>query len=241
MSSSVRIGLLWMVAAFSGFMVACDEGTSSTFLQPLDLSTSEDFADTFDRNAIVFPEDFVDAFLFDARSIQSFLGRTPYGRPSFLETYQSNGIRAAEAIDKAATTYGVNPMVFLVFAQITQGLIGERDYPFPPERVEYVFGCGCVEPNRCAGTLAGFDRQVDCLGRALRTALDEIRANNVTTSGWGPGVETLSLDNITVIPEDDATAALYDRLPRVAEGKAGGTWIFWNVWNRYTSPLAFDF
>ena len=33
----------------------------------------------------------------------------------------------------------ITPFGFWVFGQPTQGLVGERTYPFPPQRVEYVF------------------------------------------------------------------------------------------------------
>lgn len=41
-------------------------------------------------------------------------------------------------------------------------------------------------------------------------------------------------------PANDATAALYDRTPRVAVGAPGGTWVFWNVWNLYASRMSYE-
>ena len=38
-------------------------------------------------------------------------------------------------------------------------------------------------------------------------------------------------------PTTEATAAIYDYMPRVAEGKAGGAWLFWNVWNVYAAGI----
>ncbi|MBX3202780.1 MAG: hypothetical protein KF894_31935 [Labilithrix sp.] len=228
---------LLLFAAGALVALACGEEPATTVLQPLDFTKPEGEAGDFDRNGIVESAAFTDSETLDRQSVQRFLGKTPYGRPSFLETYQSNGVRAADAIMQASRQYRLNPLVFLVFAEVTQGLVGERTYPFPPDRVEYVFGCGCLQAKNCLPTLAGFDRQVDCLGRALRAAIDEIKANEMTATGWGPDVVSVTLDNLKVTPVDDATAALYDRTPRVAEGEVGGTWIFWNVWNHYTVAL----
>ncbi len=237
--SSLR-GLLLFVSLAGAIVVsACGEDETATVFQPLDLQQPEGEVLEFDRNSVVDPASFTDSETLDVATIQRFLGKTPYQRPSFLGTYQSNGVRAADAIISAARQYRINPLVFLVYAQITQGLVGERNYPFPPDRVEYVFRCGCLQANSCLPAFAGFDRQVDCLGRALRTAIDEIKANDQTTSGWGPDIVSTTLDNLKVTPANDATAALYDRTPRVNEGQPGGTWIFWNVWNLYA--LALDY
>jgi hypothetical protein len=94
-----------------------------------------------------------------------------------------------------------------------------------------------LQANNCLPALAGFDRQVDCLGRALRTSIDDIREKEKTTTGWGPEITSITLDNLKVTPANDATAALYDRSPRVNQGQVGGTWIFWNVWNVYAPKL----
>lgn len=234
-------GLLLFTSVVGAIVVsACGEDPPTTVLQSLDFKKLEEEVEPFDRNAVIHdPAEFFDTETLDVGAVQRFLGKTPYERASFLETYQSNGVRAADAIISAARQYRINPLVFLVFAQVTQGLVGERSYPFPPDRVEYVFRCGCFQGENCLPALAGFDRQLDCLGRALRTAVDEIKAHEQTTAGWGPEIASVTLDNIKVTPANDATAALYDRTPRVAVGQAGGTWIFWNVWNLYASKLAY--
>lgn len=230
-SACVSIGLALCVPA-------CGDDDDVGVLQAADLKAPEGEV-TFNRNLVVDLAAFTDVetTALGLESIQGFLSRSPYERPSFLETYQSNGVRASDAIIAAARNHRINPIVFLVFAQITQGLVGERNYPFPPERVEYVFQCGCLQADNCRPDRAGFDRQVDCLGKALRTALDEMRAEGQTTSGWGKDITRLTLDELKVTPENEATAALYDRLPRVNEGEGGGSWVFWNVWNKYAETL----
>jgi len=237
MLRSRGLAVVAVAVASSALAPACSKEPQATVLQELDFKKPEGLEAEFDRNTILDTASFLDADAIDATQIQRFLHRTPYARASFLETYQSNGVRAADAIARAARTYRLNPLVFLVYAQATQGLIGEANYPFPPERVEYVFRCGCLQGSNCLAELAGFDRQVDCLGRGFRVALDQMAANTVTDAGWGVDTTSTTLDNLKVTPTTEATAALYDHTPKVAEGSAGGTWLFWNLWNVYATGI----
>lgn len=216
----------------------CAKATpEATVLQGQDLTTAPD-GPKFDPNAILDLGSFTDTFGLDATQIQNFVKHTPYKRPSFLETYQSNGIRAVDAIVKVAQKYRINPLVFLVRLEMAQGLVGEQFYPFPPSRVEYAFACGCSGPTSCAPALAGLDKQLDCLGRAFRTSLDEVTASQQTSGGWGPGKQQLSVDGKKVTPADASTAALYQYSPVVGTGKSGN-WLFWNIWQMYA--LALDY
>jgi len=233
-----RISILALTALLVG-VPTCKKEETAQVLQPLDFEPPKGLEQPFDKNNIVDTASFQDSESIDVNAIGRFLEKTPYDRPSFLNTYQSNGVRAADAIARAARTYRINPLAFITFAQTTQGLVGERNYPFPPERVEYVFGCGCLQSGNCLPELAGFDRQVDCLGRMLRVALDDIAKNQRTAAGWGPDVTLATLDGQKVTPANEATAVIYDHTPRVDQGNTGGSWIFWNVWNQY--GLALDY
>jgi hypothetical protein len=231
--------ILFSAAVTGAVLVsACSKSAGPGVLQDADLAAAKADA-KFDQNNVIDPAAFTDIETIKAAKVQGFLHRGPYDRSSFLETYQSNGVRASDAIAAAALNYQINPLVFLIFAEMVQGLIGEREYPFPPERVEYVFRCGCLGQTSCLPILAGFDRQVDCLGQALRDALDEIKNSKAqkTTSGWGPNSASTTLDEVKITPANDATAALYDQLGHVNQGGTGGTWLFWNIWQLYAPKL----
>jgi hypothetical protein len=204
-------------------------------LQSDDLQSTE--GATFDPNEIVELGSFTDTITIDVAQVQQFLERTPYNRASFLATYQSNGVRASDAIAKTSSRYGLNPLVFLVKSEMVQGLVGEEFYPSPPPRVEYVFACGCAGAGSCDPAVAGFDRQIDCLGRALRASLDEITANGQPSGRWGPGIPAVTLDGRSVTPADASTAAIYQYTPLVAFQKSGGSWLFWNLWQKYALAL----
>ena len=106
-----------VLSALALVLISCEEEESARVVQPLDLQQLEDVEEPFDRNNVLPTESFVDATSLDAEAIDRFLQKTPYERPSFLATYQSNGVRAADAIARAARTYNINPLAFLVFGE----------------------------------------------------------------------------------------------------------------------------
>lgn len=210
----------------------------TTVLQSDDLVSN---GASFDPGTIVDDPSFTDSMGLARDQLQQFLERTPYDRESFLATYSSNGVRAVDAILASAQRYTINPLVFVVRAEMDQGLVGQEFYPIDsPARVEYVFGCGCAAgQSSCDPALAGFDVQVDCLGRALRQSLDEVSAQKHTSGGWGPGIAMTTLDGARVTPSDASTAALYQYTPLVDVNKAGGNWLFWNLWQKYAVALQY--
>lgn len=222
-----------------GVVPACSDDPVKGLLQEKDITKPTGLEADFDKNNILDTASFTDTEAVDTAVLQKYLHKTIYDRATFLETYQSNGVRAADALATAGRQYRINPIVLLVFTQVMQGLVGEQNYPFPPERVEYVFRCGCLQGSNCVPELAGFNRQVDCLARSLRVALDQITQKGSTAGGWGIDTTSLTLDSQKVTPTTEATAAIYDRLPKVDEGGEGGAWVFWNIYNQYA--LAMDY
>lgn len=224
-----------MAASLVALASACaKDAGESTVLQSDDLQAEP--AD-FDPNEIVDLGSFTDSTTLGVAEIQLFLTRTPYNRESFLSTYQSNGVRAADAIARSANRYGLNPLFFLVRSEMVQGLVGAQYYPSTPSRVEYVFDCGCAGAGSCDPAMAGFDRQVDCIGRNMRAYIDAVTTTGSTAGKWGTGIESVTLDGVLVTPADASTAALYQLTPLVANKKAGGTWLFWNLWQKYALQM----
>jgi hypothetical protein len=233
LDTSMRI-----VAVLAGCALAsaCESAKTTSSLLPLDLEPAQGVP--FDPDEIIPEAAFIDSSTLGAIQIQDFLNLTPYGSPSFLATYQSSGILAANAIADAAASYGINPIVFLVRAEVAGGLVGAQRYPLPASQVEYVFGCGCTSPTTCDASFAGFDKQVDCLGDALRTSLDQIASAGATAGGWAPGVAAVTLDGDHVTPADASTAALYQYDPIVGQGKSDN-WLVWNIFQLYANALMY--
>ena len=228
---AVIVLTLGVLACFA----ACSKDVPYTFLQPEDYEAPEGGAPPFDPNNLVDTPSFIDTNAMVDDQVQVFLNKTPYDRPSFLATYQSNGVRASDAVLKVARAYRINPIILLARLQMAQGLVGQRDYPFPTDRVEYVFRCGCNAgtTKACDPAFAGIDKQLDCFARALRDSLNAIKASGETSGGWAPDKTVVTLDGKKVTPANEATAALYQYLPVVGGGKAGNA-LFWNIWQLYT-------
>jgi hypothetical protein len=224
-------------ACVLAILAACSKSPGeSSVLQASDLQGN---GASFDPDEIVDSASMQDQTALDEAAVLAFLQKTPYGSSSFLATYASNSVPATQAIALASERYALNPLVFLVRAQMDDGLIGSTTYPSPSTRVEYAFGCGCIAPGQCDAAYAGFDVQVDCLGAALRESLDAVAASGKTDGGWGPGVTSTTLDGVAVTPKDDSTSALYQYTPVVAVGQAGGNWLFWNLWRKYAAFVGY--
>lgn len=211
-----------------------------------------DFADQgglpFDPNTLIdTTASLTDANAFAISSVQKFLMATPYGTQSFLATYASNGVSASTAISDAAVTYQLNPLLFLVRAEIDQALVSQVSYPAPASRVEFAFGCGCdVTPSptnpspKCDPAFAGFDKQVDCLARTMRSYLDSACGTaQATAGGWAMGVEKTTIDGVAITPVNEGTAALYQYAPLVLQNLQGGNWLFWNVYQLYAGAVSY--
>src|SRR5262245_47457705 len=104
LASIVTLGVIGVTACGS-------DPPSIAPLQEKDLAAPEGAGEKqkFDRNAVVDPAAFTDIETLDVAAVQKFLAKSPYDRPSFLETYQSNGVRASDAIVRAARQYRINP------------------------------------------------------------------------------------------------------------------------------------
>lgn len=238
----VRVHLaLVFIAAFMlstvGALTSCKDDPNYGLLDPLDFAGLDAGGLPFNADNLISNEALADAAASDTAFLQKFFARTTYNRSSFLETYSSGGVRAADGIMRAARYYQINPIVLLARMQSDKGLVGAKDYPFPTERVEYAFRCGCGGPSNCDPRLAGLDKQIDCLAAQIRNALNEATDQGRTSGGWAAGATLTTLDGVAITPENAATAALYQVLPVVAEGKAGGNWIFWNILRQYSDSL----
>lgn len=232
-----------LVTVLGAGVSACSTSEAVSFLDETDLEPYVPPGDappvTYDRNNLIDDASLVDTSLSTGAVVQQYLERNPYSKRSFLGTYQSNGLRASDAIVNASRAYRINPIVLLVFAQVRAGLVALTIYPEQPSRVEYAFECGCETQTSCDPRLAGFDKQIGCLALQLRNALEAVKATGVTASGYGPSRTSFTVDGARVTPQNAATAAVYQIVPREAVDEPGGAWLFWNLWQKYT--LAYEY
>jgi hypothetical protein len=233
----VRFLVAILLAAASFALSACGPSADDGVLRPQDKKLPEGVV--FDPTNLQTDSSFVDVSPAEVASILQFLQKTPYDQPSFLATYASNGVTASLAIVQTSRKYKINPIVFLAHAQRAQGLVGSRSYPFPSSRVEFVFGCGCTAPGQCDLAMGGFNKQVDCLGRALRTSLDQLTGpDQATAGGWAVGTATKTIDGTFITPQTNATAALYQYLPLVGDSTSGNT-VYYAIFQLYATALSY--
>lgn len=165
--------------------------------------------------------------------IQSFLE----SKNSYLARYvteDADGITksAAEIIYNAAQTYQINPQAIIILLQKEQGLIQKSN----PEQKRLDWATGYAVCDSCSKTspkvlkYKGFGKQVDNGAGALRFYKENMdKYKFIKNVG-----EAVQINDMTVIPENYATASLYTYTPHIL-----GNYNFWRIWQRYFgNPLA---
>ncbi|MEZ5980533.1 MAG: hypothetical protein R3F34_20300 [Planctomycetota bacterium] len=179
----------------------------------------------FERDTLLSDADMRDVTFARVDAIQRSLDKTRYNQPSFLATYRSHGVLASQALERSAKAHRISPRVLLVFSQLVGQLVSARSYPLPPSRVEYAFGCGCTIKETCEQSAGGYGEQVECLAKRLAASMATLEKGGTTPAGYAVGKVKVTLDGVRVTPSNAATAAVYDVLQDVSEGK-GGAWLF---------------
>jgi hypothetical protein len=190
----------------------------------------------FDRHRLIGDLAFTDATALDEAAIQAFLEATPYGGRSALADTISGGMRASQAIAKAAADYQINPLVILVRAQMEQSLVAKTN---PTKRaLDFAFGCGCPDYESCSEQWRGFHKQVDCMAGHMRDYLDDLESGGATIAGWQVGKAKKTLDPAWVTPKNRATAALYTYTPWVG-GTGFGNVAHVRIWKQFASHVGY--
>ncbi len=217
-------------------LAACTSGDDDGALhdEPADFEIEPDdgkgdgVSATFNANEVVGDDLFVNDGSMTVAEIQAFFEDSPYNNRSWLADYSSNGVSAAQAISDAATLEGIHPLMLIVRMQVEASLVSKSSRP-SSSRIDKALGCGCPDGAGCSASYRGFDRQLVCGAKILRTWYD----GSVDASGqWRKGSPRKTLDPRTVTPVNHATASLYAYTPWVLVG-SGGNWLVWNVTRKY--------
>jgi MYXO-CTERM domain-containing protein len=205
-------------------------------------SSSSVTARAFDRNAVIDDISMRDSAATTAADLQTFLEKTPWGTASALAKYTENGKTAAEIMVDAATTYGINPIEMVVRVQMEQGLVSKTTAT--AATLAKAFGCGCADGAACTAKYSGFSAQADCAAGTMSRSMTKALTTTGTVSGWSRGKSKASLDGLTIVPKNAATAALYTYTPWVGEaggGKAGvgGVSLHAQVWDRFATAMSY--
>ncbi len=222
--------LLWACAGPAEDPAFADHDTPLDLVELTTKSGVAGLPGSFDRDRVMDDAFFTAARAVDARSVQRFLERNPYGRRCFLADVRVSGRSAADAIVRGSREHGINPVVMLARMQVEKSLIAKTSSP-GRSSVDFAFGCGCPDGRACNEAFRGLDRQIACAARTLRRHFD----GSVAGSGaWRRGRSRSTLDPVRVTPANHATASLYAYTPWVLPGR-GGNWLVWNVTTRFAA------
>lgn len=137
---------------------------------------------------------------------------------------------ARDIIWQTAQTFSINPQFLLVLLQREQSLI-EDDRP-TQDQLDWAMGYAvcddCSKSDPRIQKFKGFGKQVYYAAQRIRESyLNDLDRRGYTESGIGPGRETL-IDQMVIIPSNQATAVLYTYTPHLHGNKN-----FVRIWNRW--------
>lgn len=238
------LGLLGLSGGLSGgaLVLGILSACAAPSVEATQGSSSSVTARAFDRNAVIDDISMRDTKTTTAADLQTFLEKTPWGTASALATYTEGGKTAAEIMVETATTYGINPIEMVVRVQMEQGLVSKKTAT--AATFAKAFGCGCADGAACTAKYSGFAAQADCAAGTMSRSMTRALTTTGTVSGWSRGKSKTTLDGLTIVPKNAATAALYTYTPWVGEaggGKTGvgGVSLHAQVWDRFATAMSY--
>jgi hypothetical protein len=190
-----------------------------------------DAKENFDPNNIISDHEVLDHDSMSKEDIQKFLEN----KGSYLADYKcenpdtGEGLLASEVIYNRATANKVSPKFLLVLLQKEQSLIEDPD---PSQgQLNWATGYGCPDGGGCNDRWKGLWKQVNSASLQFYDYIENPHLYNFRKG------ESYTFDNPysnkeetnTVVPANDATAALYNYTPHVYDGNYN----FYKLWNRY--------
>ncbi|MBU4332723.1 hypothetical protein KKD19_07125 [Patescibacteria group bacterium] len=137
---------------------------------------------------------------------------------------------APALIYNAAKNYEINPKVLLVTLQKEQSLV---DNPAPTQK-NYDWATGWAVCDGCSlsdpkvAKYKGFAKQIDGTAGGYNWYLEQFASGGNTWLIWPK--KTTTIDNESVTPANEATAALYNYTPHLH-----GNENFWKLWDKWFS------
>ncbi|MEI7498625.1 MAG: hypothetical protein WCK11_05105 [Candidatus Falkowbacteria bacterium] len=181
----------------------------------------------FNPHYIIDDAEILDYTAMNLDEIQNFLNN----KGGFLATYQTNDpngvpMSAAQIIYDRAVTNKVNPKFLIVLLQKEQSLI-EKKSPSQTQ-LDWAVGYGCFDGSPCNPRWQGFWKQVNSASLQFRDYMDNPQLYNYQPNQTYT-VSNTGREPMVVIPQNLATAALYNYTPHVYNGNFN----FFTIWQRY--------
>ena len=171
----------------------------------------------FDATKIIDDEAFTNSGSMTTAQIQSFFDQ----RKMVLATFSEGGRSAAQIINDAAQTNGLNPQVILATLQKEQGLLttgtGYDSAADPSGKFKTAMGYACPDSGGCDPKYAGFTKQVEGAAFQLRNNYNGATTKKFTDYQVG---QTMTFDGVATFLANRATAALYRYTPHSSGNKS---------------------
>lgn len=183
----------------------------------------------FDPNYIISNKDLTDHRSMSLRFVQQFLrekGGTLWNY--YTSTATGAAKTAAEIIMDAATSHAISPKVLLVTLQKEQSLVENPS----PRQYNYDWATGYARCDDCEADhpaiqkFKGFANQVENSAKRLRDYLEKPWEFRHQVG------QPIMIDDQLVMPENQATAALYNYTPHLH-----GNQNFFNIWQTWFGKL----
>lgn len=183
----------------------------------------------FDPNYIISDAEMTDSASLDLNGIQRYLDR------GYLGSYSTEDIdgatrSATEIIYRAAQNYELSPKFLLGMLQREQSLVDDDD----PTQTQLNWAMGyavcdvCTTSDSAIQRWRGFAKQVNSAAMQFREGyLADLEANGKTSVGIGPGI-AVEIDDVIIIPANNATSALYTYTPHIHGNQNLAT-----IWENY--------
>lgn len=188
--------------------------------------------ENFNPGFIISDQEVLDHDCMSQEEIQEFLE----GKNSYLANYTCENpdteetLKASEVIYNRATANKVSPKFLLVLLQKEMSLI-EDDSP-GESQLKWATGYGCPDGGGCNDRWEGFWKQVNSASLQFRDYMDNPDLYNYQKGKpytFDNPYSTTKQETTTVIPQNKATAALYNYTPHVYNGNYN----FYRTWQRY--------
>jgi len=186
---------------------------------------------TFNPNYIISNEEVLNYDSMTEQEIQRFLEN----KGSYLAHYTCENpdtekkLRASEIIYNRATNNKINPKFLLVLLQKEQSLIEDKD----PEQgqLNWATGYGCPDGGGCNDRWKGLWKQINSASLQFYDYIENPHLYNYQKGHPYTFSNPYSDqdEKTTVIPQNKATAALYNYTPHVYNGNFN----FYKLWHKY--------
>ncbi len=186
----------------------------------------------FNPNYIIADTDLTNYQAMGVDEIQDFLVSKSGALASYTDPQTQQ--TASWIIWQTAQEYGISPKFLLTLIQKEQSLVTDPE----PDQDQYDWATGySCYGGTCLEQYRGFTTQVrSAANRFINTYLKQLNETGCTFTNWCVGVAKTTQDDILVIPQNKATAALYTYNPyrggTIIDGdRIGANYNFWKIWD----------